>query len=101
MSYEVEISKYAKEDLFSIYRYIAYELLAKDTAQSQVDRLEKGILSLDTMPERCRIYESSKWQHLRMLPIDNYCVFYTVNSDTKKVDIVRVLYGKRNFNSVL
>lgn len=101
MRYEVEISKDAKEDLYTIYRYITHELLVKETAEKQIESLEKGILSLDTMPERHRIYNSSKWQQLRMMPIDNYCVFYTANSDTRKVNVVRILYGRRNFDTVL
>lgn len=100
MKYTVEISGVAKEDLYMIYRYIANVLLAKETALHQIERLEKGILSLDAMPERHRIYDASKWQNLRMLPVDNYCVFYTVNHTTGKVNIARVLYGKRDFDTV-
>ncbi|WP_317854852.1 type II toxin-antitoxin system RelE/ParE family toxin [Chakrabartyella piscis] len=100
MKYTVEISKEAKEDLYMIYRYIAYELLAKETALHQIERIEKGILSLDEMPERHRIYDASKWQDLRMLPVDNYCIFYIVNHNAGKVNIARVLYGKRDFDTV-
>ncbi|WP_249028817.1 type II toxin-antitoxin system RelE/ParE family toxin [Tannockella kyphosi] len=36
-----------------------------------------------------------------MTPVDNYCIFYTINNETTKVNIARVLYGKRNFDTIL
>ena len=100
MKYSVEISKDAKEDLFSIYRHIAHELLVKDIAHKQIQRLEKAILSLDVMPARYRVYDSSKWSDLHMMGVNNYCVFYKINDATQEVNIVRVLYDGRNFDTI-
>ncbi len=98
--YTVDVSKDAKEDMYAIYRYIAYDLLVPDTAIKLIERLEKAILSLDSLPERHQVYDNSKWQHLRMMPVDNYCIFYTINDETTTVNIARVLYGKRNFDAI-
>ena len=52
MIYEVEVSQQADSDLRGIFEYIAFELQSPKNASGQLDRLEKQILSLNTMPER-------------------------------------------------
>ena len=49
-----------------------------ENASGQLDRLEEQILSLDIMPERYRKYENEPWKSrgLRVLPVDNYVIFY-------------------------
>lgn len=59
MIYEVEVSQQADCDLRGIFEYIAFELQSPKNASGQLDRLEKQILSLNTMPERYRRYEKS------------------------------------------
>ena len=65
--------------------------------------MEERILSLDTMPERYRKYEKEPWKSrgLRILPIDNYLVFYTMNTDIKVVTILRVMYAGRDIDNQL
>ena len=43
MKYEVMITSQAVADLRTVFDYIAYELLAGQTALNQLDRLEKAI----------------------------------------------------------
>ncbi len=57
MIYEVEVAEQADSDLRGIFEYIAFELQSPENASGQLERLEEQILSLDTMPERCRKYE--------------------------------------------
>ena len=95
MSFEIRITQEAADDLRSIYKYIAEDLLAIQNAEGQLDRIEKGILSLTELPERFRAYEKEPWlgRGLRIMPIDNYLVFYKPDDDSKQVTIIRVLYG--------
>lgn len=51
--YKVFLSPKAHRDLDKIYAYIADSLLEPDTALALVERIEGGILSLDTLPYRC------------------------------------------------
>ena len=55
MIYEVEISEQADSDLRGIFEYIAFELQSPENASGQLDRLEKQILGLDTMPDEIQI----------------------------------------------
>lgn len=83
--YEVEVSQQADSDLRGIFEYIAFELQSPKNACGQLDRLEKQILSLNTMPERYRRYEKEPWKSLglRVLPVDNYVVLYIPDCDKK------------------
>ena len=82
MNYEVELSEQADSDLRGIIEYIAFELQYPENASGQLDRLEEQILSLDIMPERYRKYENEPWKSrgLRVLPVDNYVIFYIPDS---------------------
>lgn len=101
MKYEIVMTKEAKDDLYAIYRYIAVELVAKETAQKQIDRLEEGIEGLTFMPEKFCVYNRQKWPTLRMTLVDNYSVFYEVSQNMFRVSIVRILYGRRDFDVIL
>ena len=57
MSYGVELSEQAENDLRAIYEYIAWVLAAPQAAAHQLDRLEQKILSLGELPERYHRYE--------------------------------------------
>lgn len=103
MSYQVVLTAQAKADLMAIYQYIAIDLKSVQNADGQLSRLEKEILSLDEMPERYRAYDSKKWQgrNLRVMPIDNYLVFYIPSKEDHTVSIIRVMYGGRDIEQHL
>ena len=85
MIYEVRMTPEAKNDLRGIFEYIAFDLQSVQNAAGQIDRLEKGISELDQMPERFRKYEKEPWhsRNLRVMPVDNYLVFYEIPRKTK------------------
>lgn len=103
MKYKIEISEQADKDLRNIYEYIAFELQAPENASCQIDRLEKHILSLDSMPEKYRIYDKEPWKSrgLHILPVDNYVVLYIPDTDTKVVTILRIMYSGRDIDKQL
>lgn len=88
-NYSVIYSPEAKDDLRNIYSYIALDLQVPDTAKNQVNRIRKEIRSLDFMPARYSVVDWEPWQSMKMhkLPIDNFVVYYTINSDTLTVTI--------------
>lgn len=88
----------AEKDLRGIFEYIAFDLQSVQNAVGQLERLERGIVSLDRMPERFQIYEKEPWRrrNLRTMPVDNYLVFYMVNQEKRIVTIMRVMYGRRD-----
>lgn len=103
MIYSVEISERAEHDLRNIYEYIAFELSSPENASGQLERLEKNIMGLEQMPNRFRRYENEPWHSrgLRVLPVDNFVVFYIPDEETKKVTVVRVMYSGRDIDKQL
>lgn len=103
MTYRVELSAEGNDDLRKIYEYIAFELGMSDSAKVQIHRLEGRIYALETMPERHRRYEKEPWRTrgLRLMPVDNYVVFYIPNDERRVVNVVRIIYGGRNIAAQL
>ena len=103
MSYEVTLTQEAKHDLLEIYRYIAVELQSELNANDQPDRLEENILKPDEMPERFRVYARESWRsrNLRVMPVDNYLVFYVPDHQVKTVTVLRIMYGGRDIDAQL
>lgn len=103
MIYRVTLAPQAQSDLREIFKYIAVDLQSVQTASGQLDRLEKAITSLDQVPERFRIYDNSKWhdRNLRIMPVDNYLVFYIPNHSVGTVTVLRIMYGGRDIDRQL
>lgn len=98
MNYEINMTSQAKADLRSIYEYIAFDLQSSQNAAWQLDRLEESIALLHQMPERFRVYDRDLWKkrNLRMMPVDNYLVFYIPDHESMVVTVIRVMYGGRD-----
>lgn len=103
MIFTVEVSEQADSDLRAIYEYIAFELLSPENASGQLDRLEKGIISLEEMPERYQRYEKEPWysRGLRIFSIDNYVVCYIADTEKRIVTVIRVMYSGRDIEHQL
>ncbi|MCL1816554.1 MAG: type II toxin-antitoxin system RelE/ParE family toxin [Clostridiales bacterium] len=86
-----------------LFEYIAYTLMEPMAAERQYYRIEKAIFTLNQMPERFQRYEKEPWwsRNLRVMPVDNYLVFYTVDIKSKAVIVIRVLYSARNIEKEL
>ena len=103
MTYQITLTPEAQRDLRDIYCYIAVNLQSVQNAAGQLDRLEENILSLAKMPERFRVYDREPWRsrNLRVMPVDNYLVFYIPNHQEKTVTVIRIMYGGRDVDTQL
>lgn len=103
MTFEIVMTKQADTDLRNIFAYIAFELLSPETALGQLDRLEKGIFNLVNFPEKFRKYDKEPWHSrgLRVMPIDNYLVYYVSDKEAGLITIIRVLYAGRDVDKEL
>ena len=56
-----------------------------------------------TVPEKYRLYGNEPWHSrgLRVMPVDNYLVFYIPDKDTGIVTVIRVMYEGRNVENQL
>lgn len=98
-SYKVKIYPAAKQDLLDIIDYL--NTLSPDVALRYYDLLTEEIASLSQMPERCPRPRDLALaaKGYRCMAVKNYLVFYVVDGDT--VQIRRILYGRRDYSSLL
>lgn len=103
MVWKVNYTKDAEQDLQDIYDYISDGLLEPTTAANQTNRIMDAVDSLDRMPFRHILYDSELWRTkgLRVLPVDNYLVFYLPNESRSIVTIIRIMYGGRDIEKHL
>ncbi len=99
--YNIEYSKEAKEDLIGIKQYIKYNLQEPETANNLISKIRKSIETLKENPEIYTILDDDTIRKLeiRKLIIDNYIVFYRIKNDI--IEIVRIMYGRRNWINLL
>lgn len=101
--YKIEISRQAYGDIRETYRYIARELKEPSIAQKLTDTIFEAIQTLAQLPERYAVVSDERLalEHYRKLPVENYLVFYVIFEQTKTVYISRVLYARREWQSIL
>lgn len=59
MNYKIVFTPNSKNDLYDIFRYIAFDLQSFENTAGQLDRLERAVKSLEQLPLRFRAYEKS------------------------------------------
>ena len=97
--YTVKLLSRALEDLDKISAYIASNLHEPGTAESMIDALVEGILSLESMPYRFPERRTGSYANrgYRQLMVKNYAVIYRVDEAQKQVIVVTVRYARRQF----
>lgn len=100
MSWQIEVSDAAHDDLRDIYAYIAYELQSPENARNVLRRILAQIATLDEMPERFRPYprEPLASQGVRVMDVGNFCVYYLAKEGV--VSVGRILYCRRDTDAV-
>ena len=96
--YHVLISPQAYRDLDELYDYIKNTLFAEKAAENLVDRIEKAIISLETMPYRGaeRMVGRFAYQGYRQLFVNNFTIIYRIEESASAVIIITIRYSRRN-----
>jgi len=102
-TWQVVYSEQAELDLRCIYEYIAFTLLVPKVAGKQTRRIMDGVAKLNQLPLRYQLYKKEPWRSkgLRVLPIDNYLVFYLPVESQKTAAVIRIMCGGRNIEEQL
>ena len=96
--YTVKITSQAQEQLREIVSYIRFTLQSPGTALKMLDTLEEEIASLDQFPNRVPLTEEEPWhsQGIHKLSVKNYLVYFWINEVAKTVQVIGVIYGRRD-----
>ena len=102
-SYHVHITTAAERDLSRAVDYIEFSLKNPLAADSLADEAEETLSGLSHMPERFPLVDDrllAAWG-IRLVQIGNYLAFYTVSQTASTVYVLRFLYGKSDWMSIL
>ena len=102
-NYRIDISDVAEGDLLDILSYISSQFSAPLTALSMLDLIESAIDGLSNMLQRYALAadEMLSVMGYRKLIVKNYIVFFTIDEQVKVVDVVRILYARRDWQNIL
>ena len=97
--YDVQLLPRALQDLDSIYSYIAQTLVEPETALHLAGELEEGVLSLETLPQRCPERRTGVYANrgYRQLLIKNYTIVFRIDERQKQVLVLTVRYAPSQF----
>jgi len=101
--YFLNITDIAEEDILSTAQYIADTLKAPKAANDLLDEIEKREKILEKTPN---IYPFVPDEYLaakgiKFVLIKNYMMFFTINKVSKTVNVIRFLYGRRDWQNIL
>ncbi len=101
--YKTFFTRKAYEDLRSVYRYIKEELQNNSSAIKIIDEVERKIALLEEYPLSGSLFQSDVLQikGYRKLIINNYIALYTVDEQQQEVHIIRIIYGKRDYQELI
>ena len=101
IKYKVIVSSKAKDDIESIFDYIAYDLNAYTSAMRQYNRITDAILSLTYFPHRIKTINASLDfdNQLRRLNVDGYAILFVIEG--YNVIILKVVHGSSDIEKML
>ena len=93
--YKVRISPAAQNDFLDIAEHL--NTLTPEEAEQYFDNFMEKMRTLAMSPENCPLARDTqlRLRGYRMLPIENYIVFYAISGRT--VDIRRLLHARRQY----
>lgn len=103
MSYSIHITATAERDILRAADYIEFTLKNPTAADHLLDAATEQINSLADMPEKLRLVDDpvlASWG-IRFIIVNNYLAFYTIDKEKQMVIVIRFLYQKSNWNSIL
>ena len=103
MSYQLSITSTAERDIMRAVDYIEFTLKNPDAADHLLDAATRQINSLADLPQRfCLVADPvlASWG-IRFVIINHYLAFYIIDEENQTVIVVRFLYQKSNWTSIL
>ena len=103
MKYDIFNTAAAETDLNGAVDYIEHVLLNPQAAADLLDEVEVKITDLAQFPEKFSLVSDPvlKAWGIRFVAVKNYLIFYTISEPEQRVQIIRFLYRKRDWTSIL
>lgn len=103
MSYHIRITATAERDIVQAIDYIEFNLKNPDAATHLLDLITEQINSLADFPEKSALVDDPVLSTcgIRFITIGHYLAFYIIDKENLSIIVVRFLYQKRNWISIL
>lgn len=99
--FTLKIFPSAQADMEQIFEYISIHLSNPSAALDQINDFEKAFDHVCAFPGSCPLINNEyvKDKSLRKLIVNNYIAFYRIKDH--EIQVVRVIYGMRNYEEFL
>ena len=103
MKYSAVYTESVEKDIEEAARYIKGTLRNPSASENLLNELSSEIMTLEDNPFICSVIDDPGFKAigLRFSIIKNYLLFYTVSPQEKTITILRFLYGRRNWQTIL
>ena len=101
--YEYRLTPSAKKDLLEIRSYIQYELFAEDSAYALMEAFEAAFIDAChaplSLPPAHDPHLSARGYH--KIIVKNYVALVLIDEEDECIDVMRVVYQRRNYSELL
>jgi toxin ParE1/3/4 len=103
VSYKIQRSDKANDQLHEIIQYIAADSGSADIALAYLDKMERAVALLRDQPHMDAVprYLALKRQGYRALIVERHLVFYRADDAAKTVTIHAVVDGRREYRNLI
>ena len=100
--YEVARNPWVDNDLDNLRAYIIKEFADPFAAKNTLSRIIKAMDKLRFAPERGTVRGIDKNHNsIRSISVGSQAVIFSIDNDNKRVEIIAVVFGKRNISKLL
>jgi plasmid stabilization system protein ParE len=103
MDYKLIVTQDAHEDIDEIIGYIVNVLKNPIAAGKLLAEIEKSYKTIIQNPETFAFCNDNRLREegYRKIIVKNYIVFYRVDYETNTVNVMRVIYGRRDYTNLI
>jgi plasmid stabilization system protein ParE len=101
--YSLHITDIAEKEILNTINYISDVLKAPIAANNLLDEVEKYEKILEDTPDIFSFVpdEYLRTRGIKYVMVKKYMMFFTVDEGEHKVDVIRFLYGRRDWKNIL
>lgn len=103
MNYTVELSNTAEQDIHESVRYVTLQLKNPIAGRRLLGNTIDCVDSLESFPARFPVIDDPILviHQIHFVPVQNYLLFYQIHEPSHTVMVLRFLYGKSDWASIL
>lgn len=90
----------AEKDMLDVYRYMADVLSVPETGLLYLEKFQDAVDGLQVFPGRFKKVFTINGREIRFCPVENYLIFYSISEKRERVEVIRILYSRRDYEAL-